>query len=63
MIQCELLTVSLEEVSGAFDALSYVWGYADVKECIKADGKTIEVTMNLEAALRRVRNTEKAELL
>jgi hypothetical protein len=63
MIQCELLTVSLEEVSGAFDALSYVWGYADVKERIKVDGKTIEVTMNLEAALRRVRNTEKAELL
>jgi hypothetical protein len=25
MIQCELVTVSLEEVSGAFDALSYVW--------------------------------------
>jgi hypothetical protein len=63
MIQCELVTVSLEEVSGAFDALSYVWGYADVKEWIKVDGKTVEVTLNLEAALRRVRNTENSELL
>ena len=63
MIQCELVTVSLEEYSGAFDALSYVWGYADVKERIRMDGKIIEVTLNLEAALRRVRNTEKAELL
>ncbi|KAJ5062328.1 heterokaryon incompatibility protein-domain-containing protein [Bipolaris maydis] len=63
MIQCELVTVSLKEVSGAFDALSYVWGYASVKEQIKMDGEIIEVTCNLEAALRRIRNTEKAKLL
>ncbi|EUC40540.1 hypothetical protein COCMIDRAFT_9612 [Bipolaris oryzae ATCC 44560] len=63
LIQCELVTVSLEKHLGAFDALSYVWGYTDVKERIKMDGKTIEVTLNLEAALRRVRNTEAAELV
>ncbi|XP_014551169.1 hypothetical protein COCVIDRAFT_42478 [Bipolaris victoriae FI3] len=63
MIQCELVTVSLEEYSGAFDALSYMWGYTDTKERIKMDSKTIEVTLNLEAALRRVRNMEKAKLL
>ena len=63
LIRIELITVRLEDVVGKFDALSYVWGWADVKEDVKVNGTRAYITINLELALRRLRNTEKAELL
>ncbi|CAO2647558.1 Nn.00g084800.m01.CDS01 [Neocucurbitaria sp. VM-36] len=62
-IRCELIVVPLEDIEGDFVALSYVWGYPFDREAIKVNGTDVPATMNLEAALRRVRNTEKAELL
>ncbi|KAF1850138.1 heterokaryon incompatibility, partial [Cucurbitaria berberidis CBS 394.84] len=63
MIHCELIIVSLEDVAGDFAALSYVWGSPSNRERITVNGTDVPATMNLEAALRRVRNTEKVELL
>jgi len=63
LINIELITVPLEDVIGKFDALSYVWGWAEVKEDVKVNGTRTYITMNLELALRRLRNTEKAGLL
>lgn len=50
LIRCALATVSLEDAE--YDALSYTWGDANVKETIEVDGYKIEVTVNLERALR-----------
>lgn len=60
---CELITMSLDEIAGKFESLSYVWGVPFDREAINVNGMTVPVTMNLEAALRRARNKEKAELL
>jgi hypothetical protein len=38
-----------------YEALSYVWGAPGVKKEIIVDGHYLEVTVNLENALRRLR--------
>jgi hypothetical protein len=53
-ISASLSTVSLLE-NPSFEALSYVWGNARVKVPITLDLHVVPVTVNLEAALRRMR--------
>jgi hypothetical protein len=62
-ICCELVTLPLDEIADKFDALSYVWGDAVLKQMIDVNGISIPVTRNLEAALRRVRSTSHTDLL
>ncbi|KAH8722981.1 heterokaryon incompatibility, partial [Phaeosphaeriaceae sp. PMI808] len=62
-ICCELITISLDGIEGRFDALSYSWGSSTGRDMIMINGANVPVTMNLNAALRRVRNTERTKLL
>lgn len=50
-IQCSLQVVDLDE-RPAYDALSYTWGEAGITDMIKVDGIEVQVTINLERALR-----------
>ncbi|KAF4468086.1 heterokaryon incompatibility [Fusarium albosuccineum] len=54
MVTCRLHTVSLDS-KPYFVCLSYVWGNASVREEIIADGKPMQVTVNLAAALRSIK--------
>jgi hypothetical protein len=53
-IHCELRLASLEE-KPSYEALSYTWGDTQVKSSISLDAARFDVTVNLEAALRRLR--------
>ncbi len=52
-IHCSLITQSLND-SITYDALSYVWGDASKKRPITCDGKQLDVTENLYAALQYI---------
>jgi hypothetical protein len=57
-IQCEIFEYSLQNAPGThlYEALSYVWGNPDKKLPIFIHKDSIEVTVNLHAALLRLRN-------
>jgi hypothetical protein len=54
-IRCSLRTISLAE-EPVYDALSYVWGDASVTKPIQVEGSEFDATMNLERALRHLRD-------
>ena len=54
-IECTLATVSLQG-NPVYEALSYVWGDANLTETISVDGEPFEATTNLVAGLREIRN-------
>jgi hypothetical protein len=60
-IRCTLRTVSLDE-KPSYDALSYTWGDPTATKSIQVDGVSIQVTSNLEQALRHMRD-RKADLV
>jgi hypothetical protein len=54
---CTLEVFSLEEQPAyVFNALSYVWGDASNKKPIVINGRKVQITKNLESALRRIRS-------
>jgi hypothetical protein len=53
-VQCSLYLATLGDDSH-YEALSYVWGDATLRRPILLDGQVTEVTVNLEAALKRLR--------
>ncbi|KAK4182560.1 heterokaryon incompatibility protein-domain-containing protein [Podospora australis] len=53
-IHCSLQHTSLEEPRD-FEALSYVWGSEENLKVVSVENFTFEVTINLHAALRRLR--------
>jgi hypothetical protein len=57
-IQCELFDYSLHELHGThlYEALSYVWGDPNENFRIFVRGNRFNVTINLHAALLRLRN-------
>jgi hypothetical protein len=57
-IQCELFEYSLQNSCGThlYEALSYVWGNPDKKLPICMHNYRFDVTINLHAALSRLRN-------
>jgi len=61
-IHCKLATVSLQN-NAIFEALSYVWGDAQVTKAITVDGGLFQVTTNLEEALRALRHRCKSRIL
>jgi hypothetical protein len=46
-----------------FEALSYVWGDPLITRPIKLNGQPFQVTENLEAALRRLRHTDRVRIM
>jgi hypothetical protein len=54
-IRCSLRIVSLVE-KPSYDALSYVWGDASVTKPIQVQGVRFDATVNLERALRHLRD-------
>ncbi|KAK4158650.1 heterokaryon incompatibility protein-domain-containing protein, partial [Cladorrhinum sp. PSN259] len=61
-IKCSLHLTSLDETI-AFTALSYVWGDPSICEPIIVNGSVVSVTVNLKAALRRLRQEENPQVL
>ena len=53
-ISCNLRIVSLDD-RPIYTALSYVWGDPADSKLIEVNGQTLPITVNLEAALRRLR--------
>ncbi|RYO20565.1 hypothetical protein AA0111_g10058 [Alternaria arborescens] len=56
-IRCTLRTVSFRD-KPSYEALSYTWGDTPTTESIEVDGFDIQVTANLEQALRHLRDVE-----
>ncbi|KAI4656552.1 uncharacterized protein J4E78_006441 [Alternaria triticimaculans] len=56
-IRCSLRPVSFYE-KPHYDALSYTWGDPNATKLIEVDGVAVEVTSNLEQALRHMRDPE-----
>ncbi|KAJ3578017.1 hypothetical protein NPX13_g2549 [Xylaria arbuscula] len=61
-IRCTLRTVAFDK-KPIFDALSYVWGDPKDTKPIIVDEQPFQATVNLEAALRAVRDTRKVRVL
>lgn len=59
------ITLSIHELEHAppFDAISYVWGDAKQRQNIVCNKKFLSVTQSLDAALRRVRYTDRPRFL
>jgi S-adenosylmethionine:diacylglycerol 3-amino-3-carboxypropyl transferase len=53
-ITCSLQSTSLDDLH-EYEALSYVWGDANVTRSILLDGHSFQATTNLESALRHLR--------
>ncbi|KAJ5659082.1 Heterokaryon incompatibility [Penicillium longicatenatum] len=51
---------SLDECTGSYEALSYVWGNDSEKTPIQIDGRTLEITPNLRLALFNLREPNKS---
>lgn len=56
-IRCELSNVNIEVAE--YRALSYVWGSQHVTRSIRLNGRVYPVTVNLEGALRHLREAYK----
>src|SRR5437763_15041405 len=54
-IHCEVNSVTLE-LAEPYDALSYAWGDSKVTKAITVSGRSLRITINLESALRHLRN-------
>jgi len=61
IVCCMLQIVSLRD-SPKYEALSYVWGDPTVPKGVMVDGQRVQVTVNLENALRRLRCNTKRQL-
>jgi Heterokaryon incompatibility protein (HET) len=53
-VRCEIFHVSLDQ-DADYSALSYVWGDPLITKTILMDGCKVNVTSNLESALRHLR--------
>jgi hypothetical protein len=61
-IECELHVVSLDE-KPKYEALSYTWGSGSSTKPIFVNSNEVRVTVNLEAALRHIRNANQSHTL
>ncbi|KAK9417241.1 putative Heterokaryon incompatibility domain-containing protein [Seiridium unicorne] len=61
-IQCSFHIVSLDG-NLEYEALSYVWGDPTITQPVIVDGNEMQVTTNLEAALRHLRSDQKPRTL
>ena len=58
-----ILKASPQRAKHPYEALSYVWGDAKMRDEIICDGKTLSITLSLANALRRVRRPETERVL
>lgn len=61
-ITCSLQEISISE-QPAYEALSYTWGDTNVTRPIEVDGAQFNATVNLEKALRHLRDTQSDQTL
>ncbi|KAH8803395.1 hypothetical protein F5884DRAFT_506886 [Xylogone sp. PMI_703] len=61
-LRCRLKHVKLLQ-DQQYEALSYTWGESDKQNTILCSGESIEVTPNLDAALRRLRFADRPRAL
>ena len=54
-IVCTTSVVDVAEAAGRYHSLSYCWGSQDRTRPITCDGQSLNVTLNLESALKRLR--------
>ncbi|KAH6705398.1 heterokaryon incompatibility protein-domain-containing protein [Leptodontidium sp. MPI-SDFR-AT-0119] len=66
-IQCSLIHTTLkeydEDLINHYTALSYVWGDAKVTKSIMVEGFGVDITINLDSALRYMRDTSRKRLI
>ena len=62
-ITCTTSVTELAEATGRYDALSYCWGSQHRSRPISYDGQPLNVTANLESALKRLRAPDIARKL
>lgn len=62
-IVCTTTVVELAEAAGRYHALSYCWGSQHRTRPITCDGQSLNVTPNLESALKRLRAPDVAQNL
>lgn len=62
-IVCTTTVVELAEATGRYHALSYCWGSQHRTRPITCDGQSLNVTPNLESALKRLRAPDVAQNL
>ncbi len=60
-IECSILIATLDSAPKYY-ALSYAWGSSREMKPLLADGKLLEITANLDTALRQLRETEYGQL-
>ncbi|KAL5327565.1 hypothetical protein ACEPPN_005265 [Leptodophora sp. 'Broadleaf-Isolate-01'] len=62
-LELTIFRVSLEEVTGLYFALSYTWGDPKHTSEVWLNGHKLQVTANLESALRRIRSCDGSVLI
>ncbi|KAF4636121.1 hypothetical protein G7Y89_g1964 [Cudoniella acicularis] len=66
-IECSMVCTTLrawdEDLVEHYTALSYVWGDASLKRRILVDGKAFTITINLDTALRYMRDLKRKRLV
>lgn len=60
-IEVELIEASLDNLP-QYEALSYVWGDAEITQQIVCNGRPFQITINLTKALRRLRSRSRTTL-
>jgi hypothetical protein len=62
-VRCSLIQTSLREwdndMVDHYTALSYVWGDAKIRTPALVDGKPLDITLNLDSALRYMRDPKR----
>jgi hypothetical protein len=61
-IRCSMVVKSLGR-GVIYNALSYTWGDSNTKQEIFCDGLRLDITQNLHAALRQLREDDRTQLL
>ncbi len=61
-ISCSLHVASLDNIT-EFEALSYVWGDPSIREVRDVDNRPLLITVNLVAALRRLRRVQSPRVI
>lgn len=61
-VACKFQTTSLSDDTN-YDCLSYVWGHSGITSEIIVDGVLVEVTSNLENALRHIRRPTESRIV
>jgi hypothetical protein len=59
----QLIHLSKNDKPHSYEALSYVWGSPSMSDSLRCDGKSINITLNLRDALRRLRLADRHRAL